>query len=76
MLVRYEVETSFKCVFISLQYILWSVKMNQAEPIAVVGETPSDMAQPLQVMSMDETPTMEGRSKLRTFLVIIALAVS
>ncbi|KAJ2974437.1 hypothetical protein NQ176_g6061 [Zarea fungicola] len=49
--------------------------MNQAEPIAVVGETPSDMAQPLQVMSMDETPTMEGRSKLRTFLVIIALAL-
>lgn len=51
--------------------------MNQTEPLSQTGDPAldTDMAEPLTVMPMEEAPTMEGRSTLRVFLVMMALAV-
>ncbi len=49
--------------------------MNQTEPLSQAGDPTLDMGEPLQVMPMEEAPTMEGRSSLRVFLVMMALAV-
>ncbi|OAA77672.1 MFS transporter [Akanthomyces lecanii RCEF 1005] len=49
--------------------------MNQTEPLSQTGDPTLDMGEPLQVMPMEEAPTMEGRSSLRVFLVMVALAL-
>lgn len=50
--------------------------MNQTEPLSQAGDPTLDMSEPLRVMTMEEeVPTMEGRSNLRVFLVMMALAV-
>ncbi|OAR02658.1 hypothetical protein LLEC1_01829 [Akanthomyces lecanii] len=49
--------------------------MNQTEPLSQVGDPTLDMGEPLQMMPIEEAPTMEGRSNLRVFLVMMALAL-
>lgn len=49
--------------------------MNQTEPLSQIGDPTLEMGEPLRVMPMEEAPTMEGRSNLRVFLVMMALAV-
>ncbi|XWW97220.1 hypothetical protein V2A60_005201 [Cordyceps javanica] len=49
--------------------------MNQTEPLSQAGDPALDADGPMQAMTMDEAPSMEGRSTLRVFFVMMALAL-